>query len=83
MSATGISSSKLGAVKMSLAELATSSNCAGSTFGPIPKEYTLTFLSLSPREATESSTYGPRSIVCLPSVITIAIYKMNKSRDQP
>ena len=38
VSATGISSSKFGAVKMLSAELATSSSCARSTFGPIPRE---------------------------------------------
>ena len=77
VSATGVSSRKLVALNTFLFELAMSFSCASSTFLPIPREYTFTFLFLSPREACESGVYPPLSVVCWPSVITIATYKRN------
>ena len=78
VSATGVSSRKLVAVNTFSLELAMSFSCVSSTFFPIPRENTFTFLFLSPREACESSVYGPLSVVCWPSVITIAICKKNR-----
>ena len=77
VSATGVSLAKLVAVNTFLLELAMSLSCVRLTFLPIPREYTITSLFLSGREATESSVYEPLSVVCSPSVITIAICKKN------
>ena len=71
--AAGLKSEKLAASNTLSGELAISFSCLLSTFVPIPREYTLTFLFLSPRAATDGSVYGPRSVVCSPSVIKIAI----------
>ena len=71
--AAGLKSEKLAASNTLSGELAISFSCLLSTFVPIPREYTLTFLFLSPRAATDSSVNAPRSVVCSPSVIKIAI----------
>ena len=73
VSAAGVRSAKVGAVNTFLAELAMSVNCVSLTPDPIPRENTFTFLSLSPREASDSSVKLPLSVVCWPSVITTAI----------
>ena len=71
--AAGLKSEKLAAVNTLSGELAMSFSCLLSTFFPIPRENTLTFLFLSRLAATDSSVYGPRVVVCSPSVITTAI----------
>ena len=71
--AAKLKSEKLVASNTFSAELAMSISSSLSTFVPIPREYTLTFLFLSLRAATDGSVYGPRSVVCSPSVIKIAI----------
>lgn len=71
--ATGVSPVKEVAEKTFAAELAMTFNCVSLTPDPIPREYTCTFLFLSGREASKSSVNGPQSVVCSPSVITIAI----------
>ena len=70
---TGLKSEKLAATNTLSGELAMSFSSLLSTFVPIPREYTLTFLFLSLRAATDGSVYGPRFVVCSPSVIRIAI----------
>lgn len=76
--ATGLRAAKLEAKNTLLLELAISSSCCWSRFDPIPSEYTTTLLYLSPLEASVSSLNGPRSFVCLPSVMTIAICKRRR-----
>ena len=56
-------------------ELAMSSSSWRSTVIPMPREYTWTFLDLSPLDATLSFVYGPKCFVCANEVMTNAIYK--------
>ena len=49
-----------------------------STLLPIPTTNTLAFLFLSREERTSRGVYGPWSVVCFPSVITITGYNEEK-----
>ena len=74
-----VRAAKLSAKNTFSFELAMSASCWWSTYSPMPREYTCTFLYFSRLDATLGSVYGPLSVVCLPSVITIAICKREYS----
>ena len=72
--ATELRTAKLSARNTLSFELAMSSSSWRSIFLQMPREYTWTFLYLRPLDAKLSSV-DEAILVCVPSVITIAIYK--------
>ncbi len=59
-------------------EVAIFSSSDLSTLSPIPTTNTLAFLFRSREESSSRGVYGPWSVVCFPSVITITGYNAKK-----